>query len=225
MNHINYISAIITFIPMIYTAGYWIWIFNNLTDVEASLLKLKTHYNIFLLWLFLSVAAIIVLISMIVEIFVLLNNNQLEETKGLCAFCICYVLSILTGFYLYKHEKSSVFLFYKTNKYQYLHRLDDEYITMKLEKKQYADRVYILSLKSLNGKYLFTKDKNNFSIKQKMIICILFGIIAALYSMACLWMFHIITNKWCVSILSLIIGGVVAGLLYFAATKVKLSKP
>lgn len=219
MNHINYISAIVAFIPMVYAAGYWIWIFNELTDAEASLLKLKTRYNIFLLWILLSILAIIVFIFMIIATLVSLNNNQPEETKGLCAFCSCYILSISTSFYLYKHGKNSVFLFYNNKMYQYLHRLDDEYITMKSGNKYHKNRVYLLSLKSLNGKYLFTKNKNNFSFKQKKVICTILGVIGALYTMAFLWMFHLVRNEWIVSSISFSIGALIASMIFYAVNK------
>lgn len=219
MNHINYISAIVAFIPMVYAAGYWIWIFNELTDVEASLLKLKTRYNIFLLWILLSLLAIVVFISMIIATLVSLDNNQPEETKGLCAFCSCYILSISTGFYLYKHGKNYVFLFYNNKMYQYLHRLDDEYITMKSGNKHHKNRVYLLSLKSLDGKYLFTKSKNNFSFKQKWVICTIFGVIGALYTMAFLWTFHLVINEWIVSIISFIVGALITSMIFYAVNK------
>ncbi len=96
MSKINYISPVLTLIPIIYSLAYWIWSISHLTPAEKTLLSLKTKFNISLLYLLVGFIAFSVFLVMLLDIlYSYFSTGSFDrKTMGLIFFTSSYALAL-----------------------------------------------------------------------------------------------------------------------------------
>lgn len=195
MSKINYISPVLTLIPIIYSLAYWIWSISHLTPAEKTLLSLKTKFNISLLYLLVGFIAFSVFLVMLLDIlYSYFSTGSFDrKTMGLIFFTSSYALALFFILINSSMQKPNIYVHCQNREYTYLHKINKEFFTATLkDKENNRIQTYLIPIKSLtesSDNYLITEDKKYLSKFGLIGMSLVMGVIIACYYLACIYMF------------------------------------